>query len=104
MSEAGFLHMEPEMLRPEVQTMGEAGITFDTIWQRARTAASSAEAGIGSGVLAQAFRGKYVAARNALEQQVDPIPPLIKSVTEAAGVSTNDYERVDDLVAIGMPY
>ncbi|MFD0204000.1 MULTISPECIES: hypothetical protein [Saccharothrix] len=95
MGAGGHVHMDVAGLRDAVGGLEERGRGLLDSWRTRQQAIGAFEAGIGSDVLGQAFRGIYTAPSTALRAAADGVPRALVEDAEIGRRCAEDYRAAD---------
>ncbi|WP_406631311.1 type VII secretion target [Amycolatopsis sp. WGS_07] len=89
------VHLDTDALREQLNHLNQTGQQVSTAWQSSAQTITAGEAAIGTGPLADAFRGPYTAATQAVRTAAERIPALYRQLAEVGASCAADYARRD---------
>lgn len=92
----GFAAMDPGPVEEAAQRLRQYGEQLATDWGAAKSAISGAEAGIGTGRLAEAFRQTYQPASQTVRTNADTFPPKFADLAADTSLASDIYTGMDD--------
>jgi hypothetical protein len=95
----GWMHMLTGEIRTVMRGMSDVGETLDAAWAADRSAIAEHEAGMGSDLLGQAFKGVYATAAQATADAAGRVGPGIMDDAAVAVRSAVEYVNADALVS-----
>ncbi|MGQ0840747.1 hypothetical protein [Actinokineospora sp.] len=99
----GFMHMETSGTEGFMNGLSQTGQHLASTWQRGKSTIADGESGIGSDLLAQAFRGVYLPASTAARQAADQVPASILADADAGAFCVGCYGTGDQRAAAAFP-
>lgn len=87
--------MDPDAVTRSISRLRAAGEAFGGSWERHKRAIEAGHAGIGSDVLAQAFRERYLPLSERLTAKADAIPAAYGRLCDDAMCCVEDYRAAD---------
>lgn len=88
--------MDPGPVEEAAQRLRQYGEKLATDWGTAKSGISGAEAGIGTGRLADAFRQPYQAASETVRTNADTYPPKFTDLAADTSLASGIYTGMDD--------
>ncbi|MFC4858794.1 hypothetical protein [Actinophytocola glycyrrhizae] len=92
----GFAAMDPGPVEEAAQRLRQHGEQLASGWGAAKSAISGAEAGIGTGRLADAFRQTYQPASQTVTTNADAFPPKFADLAADTSLAAGIYTGMDD--------
>ncbi|MFV2115756.1 hypothetical protein ACFHW0_25935 [Micromonospora sp. LOL_025] len=95
----GLLAMETGSVDAASRRLGQTGEQLAADWNAAKAAIAGADASIGTGRLAAAFRRTYDPAGRQVQANADTFPPRLADLARAGSISAGAYTDANGTAA-----